>query len=320
MGLFGGSNKVCPVCGSPSMKFLSTKVEGEPLCSDCERKAVFLPPGYKVKKMSAAQVREFVSVYDENADLRSIFQESFKYKFGFLGGEIILDAANRLMRFSNSDEAIVYEAARIKSFCISEDSVPLFEGTKEALLCHQSNVPDRVRNLGPEINRYLMDKQQYEQMKNMEEILKKQAEQAGKTYSSNYYPSPDVDRLKPFGAFRVTIEVDHPFLSQEMYTQGAPGFSSYTLSITDYLNDYEEKVGVMRNLATQLMTVLNPDAPVSEVAAKADSGVQAASTVSGTSDASVDAVAEIQKYKGLLDSGAITEEEFTAKKRQLLGI
>lgn len=33
-----------------------------------------------------------------------------------------------------------------------------------------------------------------------------------------------------------------------------------------------------------------------------------------------DPVKEIQKYKSLLDSGAITEEEFTAKKRQLLGI
>jgi hypothetical protein len=33
-----------------------------------------------------------------------------------------------------------------------------------------------------------------------------------------------------------------------------------------------------------------------------------------------DPVAEIQKYKTLLDQGIITEEEFTAKKRQLLGI
>ena len=33
-----------------------------------------------------------------------------------------------------------------------------------------------------------------------------------------------------------------------------------------------------------------------------------------------DTVSEIQKYKALLDSGVITEEEFTAKKRQLLRI
>ena len=36
--------------------------------------------------------------------------------------------------------------------------------------------------------------------------------------------------------------------------------------------------------------------------------------------APTDAVAEIKKYKDLLDSGIITEEEFTAKKKQLMGI
>ena len=33
-----------------------------------------------------------------------------------------------------------------------------------------------------------------------------------------------------------------------------------------------------------------------------------------------DAVAEIKKYKELLDAGIITEEEFAAKKKQLMGI
>ena len=49
-------------------------------------------------------------------------------------------------------------------------------------------------------------------------------------------------------------------------------------------------------------------------AATAQSAAQAVPTVP------TDAVAEIQKYKALLDAGVLTEEEFTAKKRQLLGI
>ena len=45
-------------------------------------------------------------------------------------------------------------------------------------------------------------------------------------------------------------------------------------------------------------------------------------SVSGSSSsaAPVDTVAEIQKYKALLDAGVLTEEEFAAKKKQLLGI
>jgi len=36
--------------------------------------------------------------------------------------------------------------------------------------------------------------------------------------------------------------------------------------------------------------------------------------------ATVDAADEIRKFKGLLDDGIITQEEFDAKKKQLLGL
>jgi len=39
-----------------------------------------------------------------------------------------------------------------------------------------------------------------------------------------------------------------------------------------------------------------------------------------SSSSSDDSVSEIQKYKELLDSGAITQEEFDAKKKELLGL
>ena len=46
---------------------------------------------------------------------------------------------------------------------------------------------------------------------------------------------------------------------------------------------------------------------------------RASSSRSGAA-APADAVNEIQRYKALLDAGVLTEEEFVAKKRQLLGI
>ena len=46
---------------------------------------------------------------------------------------------------------------------------------------------------------------------------------------------------------------------------------------------------------------------------------QAAAPVQAAAPA-VDTVAELQKYKMLLDTGVLTEEEFAAKKKQLLGI
>ncbi|MCI8485161.1 MAG: SHOCT domain-containing protein [Lachnospiraceae bacterium] len=44
------------------------------------------------------------------------------------------------------------------------------------------------------------------------------------------------------------------------------------------------------------------------------------SAISSESAPAADYVSEIKKYKEILDAGVLTEEEFTAKKRQLLGI
>ena len=72
-------------------------------------------------------------------------------------------------------------------------------------------------------------------------------------------------------------------------------------------------------MATALAHVMNPGArelwdgeTAAAPAAQAAQPVQAAAPV-------VDTVAELQKYKMLLDT-VITEEEFAAKKKQLLGI
>lgn len=321
MGLFGGGKKPCPICGTPTGRFLMTKVEGQALCSDCGYKASKLPSGMSAKSMSLDEVRGFLSFYDENAALRDTFQESYEFDFGFLGGYIILDVPNRLIRFSKAADDVVFEASNIKSFCISEDQTPLFKGAGDALTCHQSTVPERVQGLGPEINRYLMERRQYEQMERMEEMLKKQAKEAGESYSPSYYSSPDVDLLKPFGKFWLRIELEHPYWSEEEFSWGGPGFSSIDPSITAYLREYEEKVASLRELADQLMAVLNPDATERRADDQEAPGIRLLPTVpSAPAAPQVDAVEEIQRYKGLLDSGIITEEEFAAKKRQLLGI
>lgn len=332
MGLF--KKFPCPVCGTPTGKFLATKIEGQPLCVDCGAKVLYLPSGMETKNMSVDEVKEFISFYDGNADLRGSFQETYRRSFGFLGGTLLLDIPQRLMRFKEGKDAVVFEASDILSFCISEDDTPLFEGTKEELVCYQSTVPDRVRKLGPEIDSYLRDLRQYEQMEQMERMLREKAEREGKEYSSStYLTSPDVGRLNPFWKFYLKIELGNPLRTNETYTLGAPGFSSYDPSIMGYLSDYEKSVKDLREIADQLMAVLNPDAPERQVAAQLpeDPAVTAAAAAASAAAAAVarampaaaavaDPVAEIQKYKGLLDSGIITEEEFTAKKRQLLGI
>lgn len=212
----------------------------------------------------------------------------------------------------------MFEASNLLRFRVMEDRTPLFEGTKEELVCYQSSVLDRVEGMGDELNRYKMEQRQYEQMKQMDEMLKKQAEERGETYISEYIPSPDVDRLKPFEKFYLELELDRAYMKKNVaeYTVNAPGFYSTDPSISSYRHDYEQKVADLREVVDQLMAILNPDAPERQASAPAAPAAQEGPKPS----APADPVAEIQRYKALLDSGAITEEEFTAKKRQLLGI
>lgn len=315
MGLFG-PRKLCPVCGNKASRFLPLKVEGEPLCGECESKVLELPEdmrGSVLESMTA--LREYFAAFDENKALRDNFQSSYRHDFGILGGSLCLDTTNRLLRLGTSDNSFVFGPENIKLFRISEDSAPLFEGTKDELVCYQSTAPDRARNMGRDVDRFRIERRQCEQMRHMEEEMERQAKERGDTYNSRYISLPDVTTLNPFQKYYVHLELDHPYRKiTKDFKETGPGFSDYDTSIKGYLQAYENYSNEMRTMAENLMAVINPEAPQRQVSAQPVQGERAGS------DTPVDAVAEIQKYKALLDSGTITEEEFTAKKRQLLGI
>ena len=322
MGLFGGNKKLCPVCGNPAARLLSTKVEGQPLCSECADKTLGLPEPVRGGYLATVgTLQAYFADYDKNQSLRNTFHESYQYRFGLLTSVLSLDVPHRLLRLDASDRAFALEPKNIRRFRILEDGSPLFEGTKNGLVCHQSAVPDRVRNMGPEIDRFQRDQMQFEQMKRIEEKMDQQANPGDENHSRPYIPEPDINQLRPFQKFYLVIEVDFPYSRGNVEFQkdgprfsGPDFFGGYSSAIKDYLRDYESKTGEMRELATQLMAILNPNAPEQQVGTQAGFGIQTPTIPP------VDTADEIQKYKSLLDSGAITEEEFAAKKQQLLGI
>ena len=75
--------------------------------------------------------------------------------------------------------------------------------------------------------------------------------------------------------------------------------------------NYNRKRGVEKT--SNLMQLIAPGAP--------ETGAGAAQTAApAQTGGAPNAVEELKQYKSLLDAGVITEEEFAAKKRQLLGI
>ena len=325
MGVFGGNKKLCPICGNPAARLISTKVEGQPLCSECAAKASALPDDLRKSKLATMETfRAYLADYDENQILRDTFQESYQHHFGFLGNTLSLDVPHRLLRLDTSNNAFVLESSNIRRFRILEDGSPLFEGTKNELICYQSAIPDQVRNLGPDIDRLQMERRHCEEMERMEEMMEQQAKQRGESYSKRYIPTPDVNRLRPFEKYYLLVEVDHPYSKANFefkkdgpYFSGPDFFGGYSSAIKDYQQNYELMAGEIRELADQLMAILNPNALKRQAGIQTASGIQTSQVIPAAPE---DTAAEIQKYKSLLDSGAITEEEFAAKKRQLLNI
>jgi len=86
------------------------------------------------------------------------------------------------------------------------------------------------------------------------------------------------------------------------------------------LNAYENRAKIIDELAHALMLVAFPGAPEQTIAANASVIQMAMPVATATLAAAPDVVEEIQRFKALMDQGIITEEEFAAKKRQLLGI
>lgn len=312
MGLFSNNKKPCPICGNPTPRLLADKVEDMPLCKDCAAK-IDLPNG-ALNQMSLDDFRRYLELYDENQPLRESFSETYHYGFGFLGGQLVFDCTNRLLKLRNNQSAWAIEGSQIKSFRIMEDENILFEGDCTGLRRHNNDVESRVNAMEPYIREFFMELRNYEQMEHIRELRNRDRDDDDSHLSSP--PRPTFDTPAPVQHFSIDICLDHPYWSSFEQDIKAPGFDSYEPSITSYINDYRAKVEELHTLAVNLMELLAPGAPEVSVSAAAPTAAPAAAQ----SAPAVDVIDQLQKYKALLDQGILTEEEFTAKKKQLLGI
>lgn len=239
--------------------------------------------------------------------------------FGFLSGDLLVDEEHRLLRLKGYDGALVFPASALKSFRFMEDGKTLFEGKADGLHCFRSDVPERARALQPRIDRFLIRKEEHERMERMERMRDRQERRPGEPDDRRPdIPAPRFDVEAPVRKFNVEVTLDDPYWKSFRDELNAPDFSSFDPSVNDYLCDYDNKVSELHDMAFALARVMNPaareiwDDDAAAASAQPAAPVQAAPAV--------DTVAELQKYKMLLDTGVLTEEEFAAKKKQLLGI
>lgn len=319
MGLFSSKKNLCPVCGEPTPKLLPTKVDGTPICKVCANK-VELPDG-KLNQMSVEAFVDYIAFYDNNKSLREIFQDTFSYNPGFMKAHIAVDVTNRLFRLRNANDALVFEASHLKEFRILEDTKVLFESGTNALVCNESDTVERINGMHASIEQFRMRRQQYEMMERMQKREEEAAKQRGEDYHSQYLDKPFFEGYEPFQNFYIELEFEHPYWDYYRGEIKGTKFSITNPELGTYLCEYQNQKEKLHELAMNLMQVMCPSAgEIHGATGQVAQGDFVTRQAPQTETTAVNAIEEIKKYKELLDAGIITEEEFTAKKHQLMGL
>lgn len=331
MGLFG-KKEPCAICGGKVKGLFPSRIEDQLICSDCYGH-VHLPDGV-VKSMSLDEFRNYMAFREENDLLRKEFQMTDQVDFGFLDDTFVFDLRHGLWTTDKSLINTIFEAKHIKSFAIYEDSAPLFEGSAAGFISHHSSVRDSVNAMMPQLMQMQMQIQMQEQMqRNAERMMEQMGGELNQNehfrdyardharnreYTQDYHHNVNqINVQEPFRRFRVEIRMAHPYWQTVQADLNGPTFSNQYPDAQEYLRSYDKDVCLMQKLAELLQVLAFPDAQEKKPAASPKKDHHIPIVPQG---GSADAVAEIQRYKALLDQGILTDDEFAAKKRQLLGI
>lgn len=304
MALFGKQKIVsCAICGKETKGgffrgLFQKSIDDQYVCDECYG-SVDLPKGM-LKQMDVPAFRGYMAFREENQKLREQFQVTNKVSFGKYDTNFLFDMSNRLLCLDKDLKTTIFEGCNIRSFVIKEDDTPIFEGSIQGLSRHDTKVRDYVIAMIPQIERQRMQMQMYR------ERMNRLSEEQRKEEIKN---RPNFNLREPFQKFNVSIYFDHPYWDEYTADMYGPSFNSNYPSADGYLNSYNSDFAIMEELANALMEL-----------AFSGTTQKIENTAGPGAAAPVDAVEEIKRYKELMDSGILTEEEFTAKKRQLLGL
>lgn len=311
MGLFGKKEKApCAICGGKVSALFPWKIDGQLVCNICYGNVDLTQE--VMDHITIEEFKKYMIFREENAQLKQQFKITRQIDFGWFDDKFLFDTDNRLLCMDKKLRKPVFEGRQIISFEIREDQIPLFKGSAEGLVCYTSTVPQRVMAMAPQMEQFRMQAQMRREM----ELILEHSKNENNDY--RYHSLPDINIPVPFQKFIIEIHFEHPYWPFFTADKKAPEFDNEEPDINNYLGRYNNDVQMMEELARALMEVAFPGAPEKTVAA-----VDATAAGSGNVSAlgvAVDMAEELQRLKDLMDKGILTEEEFTAKKRQMLGI
>lgn len=147
MGLFKNTKKLCPVCGSPTPRLLPTEIQGEAICSDCDKKISM--EDSVLEKMTADKLKEHFLYREENEKLHDIFQDTITKEISFRS--LHVDEEHGLWYIDEGDKnPPIFRFDEMEGFQYMEDKRSIILITKDKNETNRSAagiVEDEIRGM-----------------------------------------------------------------------------------------------------------------------------------------------------------------------------
>ena len=306
MALFGKKKdaEYCAICGKERKTGLfrglfQAEVDGQYVCNDCFGDIDI--DSDIMKQMTIPAFKEYIQFREENTKLKNQFTVTNTIDLGILDTKIVFDQVHGYIAFSKELDKTIFERKHLVSFLIKEDDHVIFEGDANGLQSYGSNVYNRLR---------MMQRQFAEYRQEMIAYDNRASRMTAEERNNGAGQRPTFAASEPFLNFNIELYFDHPYRKKLHFDMTGPRFSNGTAFVEEnYRNEYKASFDLMEQLANNLKSFVSRN-----------SGAGTSSVSAGNAAPQEDVMETLKRLKELVDMGVVTEEEFTAKKRQLLGL
>ena len=335
MGIFTNDKKGCPICGNATPRLFPTKVEGLPLCKECAAKINM--ESSMLKNLTINELWDHMDYRKANSETFGTFTDNETHGMG--NYVLHMDTDKRLFYIAdgNPSNPALFKFEELVSFNLMEDGRTVIQCNADSYSESESSIETyKLPPLKPIVKPAAMAAPPASVVYDKKTGRTAMAAAASSTAKTEEKPkAPD----KPIDSLKLNVTLNNPYWKSKVYNVSLPSLESEE-GIREWVNDYkntfaaavdtcEAMAGIMGvKTGKQMMNAIKEKAEAilavqeAEAAAKeAEAAAQAAEVAAKIAKTADDnaAIEMLKKWKELFDMGAITQEEFDAKKKELIG-
>lgn len=282
MGLFSNNKKPCPVCGNSTPRVFPTKIEGDPICSDC---AGQISMENRIKNnLTLEQLKEHFEYRKQNEEKHKSFTDSVVLPVGMTALHVDIEKKLwfiPLYMLGNIKNAPIFAFDELVEFSLMEDNMAVERGNEREYV----TLPSVLSGAGA---------------MGFANALNSIAHTLNHLNGKEDNNSNDNDNTRaPIQDIELKIVVSNKYWQNFEVGIGAPALHDNNMN--RFIREYNEKRAITSVVTQELMKFFPKSSNISGVDINNE-------------------VDQIKKFKELLDGGIINQDEFDKKKKQILGL